>query len=204
MPDGSAYPPPHRSGHLLADRYRLDEPIDAGTSGEVWSARDTVLNRPVEVKLINQDHADDEEFVSRFRAESRSAAALSHSGVAKVFDYGEQQGTSLPCPYLVMESVSGRPLSELIAERGTLPPDMVLDITAQAAQALNAAHNIGITHRDISPGKLLVTDDGRVKVTDFGIAAVTEGSQVTTAADPDPIHAATYMAPEQADRKSVV
>jgi serine/threonine-protein kinase len=198
MPDGTGNPQSPLTGHLLADRYRLDEPIEAGTSGEVWSARDTVLNRPVAVKLINQDHADDEEFVSRFRAESRSAAALSHSGVAKVFDYGEQEGTSLPCPYLVMESVSGRPLSALIAERGALPADMVLDITAQAAQALNAAHNIGITHRDLRPGKLLVTDDGRVKVTDFGIATVTDTSQVTTAVDPDPVRAATYLAPEQA------
>jgi tRNA A-37 threonylcarbamoyl transferase component Bud32 len=183
---------------MLADRYRLDAPIEAGATGEVWSARDTVLNRPVAVKLITEAHAADEAVVSRFRAESRHAAALSHSGVAQVFDYGEQQGTSLPCPYLVMEHVSGQPLSKLIAQAGVLPADVVLDITAQAARALQAAHDIGITHRHVKPSNLLVTDDGRVKVTDFGTAAVTPGSQVATAADAELASAAAYMSPEQA------
>jgi serine/threonine-protein kinase len=183
---------------MLADRYRLDEPIEAGATGEVWSARDTVLNRPVAVKLVNQQHAADEAFVSRFRAESRHAAALSHSGVAQVFDYGEQESTSPPCPYLVMEPVSGQQLSALIAQAGALPANIVLDITAQAARALQAAHDIGITHRAVKPAHLLITEDGWVKVTDFAIAGVMPGSQITTLADAHVAGAAAYMAPEQA------
>jgi eukaryotic-like serine/threonine-protein kinase len=191
------------AGQFLADRYRLDAPIEAGHTGEVWSARDTVLNRPVAVKMINQALSADEASVSRFRAESRFAAALSHSGVARVFDYGEQQSASLPCPYLVMERVAGRPLSELTAQAGPLPAHVVLDITAQAGRALQAAHDIGITHRDIKPANLLITEDGTVKITDFGVAALTPGSQVAVVTDAELVRSAAYISPEAAEGKPV-
>ena len=199
MPHGTNDGYPSLAGQLLADRYRLDSPIDARGAGEVWSARDTVLNRPVAVKLVNQAHAQDEALVSRFRDESRYAAALSHSGVAQVFDYGEHDSAALPCPYLVMEHVSGRPLSELLAQADALPPDLVLDITAQAARALQAAHEIGITHRNVRPANLLVTDDGWVKLTDFGVGPAAPGSQAVTVAGDNIARVAPYLSPEQAE-----
>ena len=199
MPSGTNDEQPTLAGQLLADRYRLDAPIDARGTGEVWSARDTVLNRPVAVKLINQDQSQDEASASRFRAESRSAAALSHSGVAKVFDYGEHDSTVLPCQYLVMEHVSGRPLTELLAQADPLPADLVLDITAQAARALQAAHDIGITHGNVRPANLLVTDDGWVKLTDFGIGPAGPGPQAGTAAGADTWRVDAYLSPEQAE-----
>jgi eukaryotic-like serine/threonine-protein kinase len=192
------------AGQLLAGRYRLDALIAAGGMGEVWSARDEVLGRRVAVKLIKDTHAADEAFLSRFRAEARYAAALSHPGIAQVFDYGERHNNARGRPYLVMELVTGRQLSALIARAGGLPAGVMLDITGQAARALQAAHDIGITHRDIKPGNLLITDDGRVKVTDFGIAGAAPGSQATDASDAGLVlGTAAYMSPEQAEGKPV-
>ena len=186
-------------GMMLSGRYRLDERIAAGGMGEVWRGTDEVLGRPVAVKLLRRAHLGDEALASRFRAEARYAAALSHPGIARVFDYGESDQQALHGAYLVMELVEGEPLSALIAREGRLSPGAALDIIGQSALALNAAHQAGIVHRDIKPGNLLITTDGRVKITDFGIARALQQSQAGHLTQTGMVMGtAQYVSPEQA------
>lgn len=180
------------SGLRIGDRYELTRRIAGGGMGEVWSAHDLVLDREVAVKLLRREYADDPGFVERFRAEARHAASLSHPGIASVYDYGELDGSA----YLVMELVPGRPLSTAIAERGALPAAEAVPLIQQAALALQAAHNAGLVHRDVKPGNLLVTPDGQVKVTDFGIARA--GGQAPLTRTGEVMGTAQYLAPEQA------
>jgi serine/threonine-protein kinase len=126
----------------------------------------------VAVKLLRDEYAHDPSFVRRLRAEARHGAAVTHPGVASVFDYGEvttAEGAA-PTPFLVMELVEGEPLSWLLAREGRLGVDRSLEIVGQAALAVGAAHRAGLVHRDIKPANLLVGPDGTVKVTDFGVA----------------------------------
>jgi serine/threonine-protein kinase len=156
----------------LAGRYRLCRWLAAGGMGQVWQAVDEVLDRPVAVKLLRNEYAQDPAFVRRFRAEARHAAAVTHPGIASVFDYGEvttADGTE-PTAFLVMELVAGEPLSWLLAREGRLGPDRSLEIVGQAAVAVGAAHRAGLVHRDVKPANLLLCPDGTVKVTDFGVA----------------------------------
>jgi serine/threonine protein kinase len=156
----------------LAGRYRLCQWLAAGGMGQVWQAVDEVLGRPVAVKLLRDEYAQDPSFVGRFRAEVRYAAAVAHPGIASVFDYGEVRTAdgAEPTPFLVMELVAGKPLSALLAREGRLRVDRSLEIVGQAAVAVGAAHRAGLVHRDIKPANLLVCPDGTVKVTDFGVA----------------------------------
>jgi serine/threonine-protein kinase len=185
----SLHPEP---GLRIGDRYELTERIAGGGMGEVWAARDVVLDRDVAVKLLRREYADDAGFVERFRAEARHAASLSHSGIASVYDYGEVDGSA----FLVMELVPGTPLSSLIAERGALSAAEAVPLLQQAAQALQAAHVAGLVHRDVKPGNLLVTPDGEVKVTDFGIARA--GGQAPLTRTGEVMGTAQYLSPEQA------
>lgn len=137
--------------------------------GQVWRAEDKVLGRQVAVKLLRSEFAGDQAFLDRFRVEARRTAALSHPGIASVFDYGEIEEPD-PTAYLVMELVEGAPLSAVLARRRRLDPERVLDVVAQAALALEAAHRAGVVHRDVKPSNLVIRPDGVVKVTDFGIA----------------------------------
>jgi len=146
------------SEYVLDSRYELVERIAAGGMGEVWLGNDQILGRPVAIKLLHANHAGDEQFRARFRAEARYAGSLSHPGIARVYDYGEH--SPLGGPYLVMELVNGEPLSAILERVGRLPPDTVLDIVSQAARALDVAHQAGIVHRDIKPGNLLIMADG--------------------------------------------
>ena len=154
--------------YVLDDRYTLIERIASGGMGEVWRGEDQILGRPVAIKMLAAVHAGDEQFRARFRAEARYASSLAHPGITRVFDYGEH--SPLGGPYLVMELVDGQALSDIIERYGRLDPYVVLDIVAQAARALDAAHRAGIVHRDIKPGNLLIMADGTTKITDFGIA----------------------------------
>jgi serine/threonine-protein kinase len=158
----------------LAGRYRLCRWLAAGGMGQVWQAVDQLLDRPVAVKLLRDEYAQDHSFLSRFRAEAHHAAAVSHPGIAAVFDYGEAETAdgAHPIPFLVMELVDGEPLSALLAREGRLGLEPTLDIVGQAALALGAAHRAGLVHRDVKPANLLVGVDGVVKVTDFGVAQV--------------------------------
>jgi serine/threonine protein kinase len=161
---------------LLAGRYVLDEPIGAGGYCEVWRATDTVLTRQVAVKLLHAGYASQGEALARFKAEARHAGALSHENIARVYDYGEPaDGPS----YLVMELVDGPSLADLLA-RGPLGVRPTLDMVAQVAAGLRAAHTGGLIHRDIKPANILFTPGGGVRITDFGIAHAVGSTPVTS------------------------
>jgi serine/threonine-protein kinase len=181
--------------HVLDDRYALIERLATGGMGEVWRGGDQILGRPVAIKMLAAVHAGDEQFRARFRAEARYASSLAHPGITRVFDYGEH--SPLGGPYLVMELVDGQPLSEILEQHGRLDPYVVLDIVAQAARGLDAAHRAGIVHRDIKPGNLLIMADGTTKITDFGIAKANLQDLSLTATG-IVMGTALYVSPEQA------
>jgi eukaryotic-like serine/threonine-protein kinase len=181
------------AGLVLQDRYRLEALIAVGGMGEVWRATDLALDRPVAVKVLRPEHIRDGDGLARFRAEARHAGSLSHPNIAHVYDYREAQP---PDPsYLVMELVDGPSLARLLDE-GPMDPARTLDVVAQAARGLAAAHRAGLVHRDIKPGNLLVGQDGLVKVTDFGIAHAA-GSTLATQTGAL-IGTPAYLAPERA------
>jgi eukaryotic-like serine/threonine-protein kinase len=185
------------------DRYRLLSRIATGGMGEVWRAEDTVLDREVAVKILKHEYADDPTFRNRFQAEARHAAGLSHHNIASVFDFGEtgeEDGSGVQRPFLVMELVPGQPLSELLRSGDPMPPEQAVDLVAQVADGIAAAHAMGIVHRDVKPANLLVTPDGTVKITDFGIARVTDGASVTLTGQI--IGTPHYISPEQAEGAS--
>ena len=182
--------------YVLDGRYALIERIATGGMGEVWRGADQILGRPVAIKMLAAMHADDRQFRERFRAEARYAASLSHPGIARVFDYGEN--SPLGGPYLIMELVDGQPLSEILERYHTIDPDVVLDIVGQAARALEIAHQAGIVHRDIKPGNLLIMADGTTKITDFGIAKANSLQAVNLTATGIVMGTALYVSPEQA------
>jgi serine/threonine-protein kinase len=160
--------------------------------GEVWKAKDLILGRIVAIKVLKEEYTGDPGFLQRFRAEARHTALLNHVGIANVFDYGEEEGSA----YLVMELVPGQPLSSIIEQEQVLSPDRTLSLIAQTARALSVAHDQGLVHRDIKPGNLLITPEGRVKVTDFGIARLAD--QVPLTQTGQVMGTAQYLAPEQA------
>ncbi|MGW4794785.1 protein kinase domain-containing protein [Nonomuraea sp. NPDC004297] len=176
----------------LRNRYLLLSRIATGGMGEVWRARDELLGREVAVKILRSHIYVDPTFRERFRNEARLTAALADPGVAQIFDYGEQSDLA----YLVMELVHGEPLSAILARNGAVGPEVALDVVHQTARALHAAHSAGIIHRDIKPGNLLVTPEGIIKVTDFGIARALEAAPVTQTGTV--LGTAQYVSPEQA------
>jgi eukaryotic-like serine/threonine-protein kinase len=180
------------AGTLLAGRYQLDEPIGAGGFSEVWRATDAVLSRPVAVKLLDPGHARQPEALARFRAEARRAAAVWHVNIAHVYDYDEPADGARP--YLVMELVDGPCLAGVLAG-GPLDAGRTMDIVAQTAAGLQAAHATGLIHRDINPGNLLVASDGTVKITDFGISRAIGSVPVTVTGVV--MGTAGYLAPER-------
>jgi serine/threonine protein kinase len=188
---------PLASETTLGDRYVLAERIAVGGMGEVWRASDQVLGRTVAVKVLKPEYAADPAFLERFRNEARHTAALSHPGIANVFDYGEIGDRA----YLVMECVAGEPLSTVLGREGRLPVDRTLDVVGQAALALQAAHDVGVVHRDVKPANLLIRPDGVVKVTDFGIARAVDAAPVTQTGLV--VGTAAYLSPEQAAGKPV-
>jgi eukaryotic-like serine/threonine-protein kinase len=177
---------------VLAERYRLEGRIAAGGMGEVWRAVDLVLDRPVAVKLLRDEYVQHPDTLARFRAEARHAAAVSHRGIAQVYDYDEA-GPGQP-PFLVMELVDGPSLTQVLA-RGPLDPARAMDVIAQAAAGLGAAHAAGLVHRDIKPGNLLIGPDGTVKITDFGIAYAAGSAPLTRTGAL--IGTPAYLAPER-------
>jgi serine/threonine-protein kinase len=180
------------SGVLLGERYRLDERIASGGMADVWSAEDAVLQRHVAVKVMRPDTGHEELFARRFRDEALHAAALIHTNIATVFDYGEDDHVA----FLVMELVDGKPVSVLIREQGKVEADQVRSIVGQCALALGVAHELKVVHRDVKPANILVRDDGLVKLTDFGIARAVDASGHTRAGDL--LGTPNYISPEQA------
>jgi serine/threonine-protein kinase len=180
-------------GSVLKHRYRLDERIAVGGMGEVWRCTDLALERVVAIKLLRPEYVQDEECLARFRAEGRHTASLSHPNIAQVYDYFEM---APPEPgFLVLELVDGPSLARVL-DPGPLHPARAMDIIAQAATGLQAAHAAGVVHRDIKPGNLLVSRDGQVKITDFGVAQGAGAERLTRTGAL--VGTAAYLAPERA------
>jgi len=184
------------SGLTFGGRYQLTSRVAIGGMGEVWQATDLVIGRTVAIKILKDEYLGDPGFLERFRAEARHAALVNHEGIANVFDYGEEDGSA----FLVMELVPGEALSAILERERVLSTDRVLDIVAQTANALQAAHAAGLVHRDIKPGNLLITPEGRVKITDFGIARIAD--QVPLTATGQVMGTVQYLSPEQASGHS--
>ncbi len=182
-------------GQVLEGRYAVQSRIARGGMATVYLAVDQRLDRDVALKVMHADLAQDEEFLRRFVREARSAARLSHPGIVAVYDQGQDNGSW----FLVMEHVPGRTLRDLLNERGRLTPREALALLDPVLDALAAAHWTGIIHRDIKPENVLLADDGRVKVADFGLArAVTTA---TTSHDSKVLlGTVAYLAPEQVER----
>lgn len=183
------------SGVTFGGRYQLTRRIAIGGMGEVWEASDLVIGRNVALKILKDEYMSDPTFLERFRAEARHAALVNHEGIASVYDYGEEEGSA----YLVMELVPGESLSTILERDKALPTDQVLDIVSQTSAALQAAHSVGLVHRDVKPGNLLITPDRRVKITDFGIARIAD--QVPLTATGQVMGTVQYLSPEQASGK---
>jgi len=160
---------------------------------DVYEAEDTLLGRSVAVKLLHANFASDDAFVARFRREAQAAANLSHPNIVAIYDWGQDEGTY----FMVMELIRGRTLREIVKSEGALLPRRSAEIAAEAAAALTIAHQHGVYHRDIKPGNIMITDDGSVKVTDFGIARALDDSEELTRTGAV-IGTATYFSPEQA------
>src|SRR5215216_3688372 len=178
---------------VLDDRYDVVRPLGSGGMGEVYLARDRVLGRDVALKVLRTQYAGDAEFAERFKREAMSAASLSHPNIIQVYDRGEtEEGAS----YIAMEYVPGGTLKERISREGPLEAADAAGLGAQVAQALGAAHDRGMVHRDIKPQNVLLAARGEAKVADFGIARA--GSSATISRTGSVMGTAGYMSPEQA------
>jgi eukaryotic-like serine/threonine-protein kinase len=179
-------------GTVLGGRYRLVELLGQGGMATIYRAHDNQLDRDVAVKLLRPEYGRDPEFLSRFRQEAQAAASLNHPNIVSVYDYGQDAAG----PFIVMELVEGEDLASIIRRSGALPPRQAARIIADAARALEAAHDHGIVHRDVKPGNIMIGRDGRVKVADFGIArAVAEAQMTLPGTTLGSVH---YFSPEQA------
>ncbi len=180
-----------RPGTVIAGRYEARSLLASGGMAEVWEGIDQVLQRRVAIKVLHPHLAADETFRQRFRAEAIAAARLRHPSIIAIFDTCSDRGTEA----IVMELLHGRTLREFLDERGRLDPAEVVDIGADVADALQTAHAAGVVHRDIKPANILLCDDGRVVVTDFGIAKVRDSGDLTTTGIM--LGTVKYLAPEQ-------
>src|SRR3954465_2383356 len=177
---------------LFDSRYRIVRKLGSGGMANVYLAEDQELGRQVAIKILNDRHAGDEQFVERFRREAQNAAGLNHPNIVSIYDRGEAEGTY----YIAMEFLDGRSLKELIVARGPSPIPVAIGYARQVLAALRFSHRNGIVHRDIKPHNVIVDAEGRIKVTDFCIARAGAASQMTEAGSI--IGTAQYLSPEQA------
>ncbi|MGH3144590.1 MAG: Stk1 family PASTA domain-containing Ser/Thr kinase, partial [Rubrobacter sp.] len=178
---------------LVDNRYRIVKPLGSGGMADVFLAHDDVLDRDVALKVMSMRYASDDEFVERFKREAQSAAALSHPNIVSIFDRGEAEDGTY---YIAMEYLPGGTLKDRILKRGALPPRTAAAVALQMAEALRAAHEREVVHRDIKPHNILITGTGDVKVTDFGIARAASSSTMTRTGHI--LGTAHYISPEQA------
>jgi len=183
-------------GDLVDGRYHVRERIGSGGMADVYLAEDEQLGRKVALKVLHRRFAEDQEFVERFRREASAAAGLQHPNVVQVFDRGAWDGTY----YIAMEFLDGRSLKQIVREDAPLPATLAVDITIQILRAARFAHRRGVIHRDIKPHNVIVDDEGRVKVTDFGIARAGASDMTETGAI---MGTAAYLSPEQAQGHAV-
>ncbi len=184
------------SGRLIVDRYELGERLGVGGMSTVQLALDRRLERHVAVKLLAEHLAEDPQFVSRFRREALAAARLVHPNVVQVFDFGldDESGRH----YIVMEVIRGRSGAQILREEGRLPVPEAVDLIVQACTGLAYAHRHGVVHRDVKPGNLLRSDEGVVKLADFGIAKALSAEESSITQVGSVLGTASYLAPEQA------
>jgi serine/threonine protein kinase len=183
--------------HILLDRYEVGRLLGAGGMAEVFEGRDRLLARRVAIKVLQAQFVRDPSFLIRFKREAQAAASLSHPNIVGVYDTGSEDGTH----FIVMEYVDGRTLKEVIRAEGPLYPERAAEICADVCSALVAAHARGLIHRDIKPGNVMLTPDGKVKVMDFGIARATTSETITQTAAV--VGTAQYISPEQAQGQAV-
>ncbi|MCC5950328.1 MAG: serine/threonine protein kinase [Nitriliruptoraceae bacterium] len=181
------------AGTLIAGRYRLLDRLGRGGAGTVWRAEDEQLQRDVAIKVLHPELADDVVAAQRFRREAATAARLAHPHVATVYDIGDEGGRD----HLVMELIEGPTLAELLAEEGALSPTVVAEIGRAIADALGAAHDQGLIHRDVKPANVLFTRDGVPKIVDFGIARALDSSATRLTMPGSVMGTARYLSPEQ-------
>jgi serine/threonine protein kinase len=180
------------SGRTLGGRYRVDAELGRGGMARVYHATDTVLGRPVAVKVLAAQYAGDANFVTRFRREAQAAARLNHPNLVQVYDTGSDDGVH----YIVMEYVEAKTLADYLSGGGRIMPDRAVELAEAVCDALGVAHSQGVIHRDVKPANVMVTRGGQVKVTDFGIARVTTNETVEQTAAV--LGTASYLSPEQA------
>ena len=183
-------------GKILGGRYEILEQIGGGGMALVYKAKCQLLDRFVAIKILRDEFANDEEFVRKFKRESQAAASLSHPNIVNIYDVGVENEGNNHIHYIVMEYIKGKTLKEVIKEHGKLSMEHTLDYSNQIAGALQHAHKNHIVHRDIKPHNIMITDDGRIKVTDFGIARAATSSTVTTTSNV--LGSVHYFSPEQA------
>ena len=179
-----------QSGMFIEDRYELISKIGSGGMSEVYKARCHKLNRFVAIKFLKPEYCEDENFIANFQREAQAAAALLHPNVVSVYDVNETDGVY----YIVMEYVEGITLKQYIERNGKIPVKEAISIAIQIAQGMEAAHNAGIVHRDIKPANVLISREGKIKVTDFGIARTTTANTISE----DILGSVRYISPEQA------
>ena len=186
---------------LLSGRYRLGELIGVGGMSDVYQAEDTVLGRPVAVKMMGADLARDENFLARFRREAKNSALLNHPAIVSVYDTGETDSPMGRVPFIVMELIQGETLRDIVRREGRLDPKKAASIMASVCDALSVSHHAGIIHRDIKPANIMLTNTGKVKVMDFGIARAL-GDSTTMTQTAAVLGTAQYLSPEQARGKT--
>ena len=186
---------------LLSGRYRLGELIGVGGMSDVFRAEDTLLGRPVAVKMMRADLARDENFLARFRREAKNSALLNHPTIVSVYDTGETPGPMGLVPFIVMELIQGETLRDIVRREGHLEPTRAANIMASVCDALTVSHDAGIIHRDIKPANIMLTNTGKVKVMDFGIARAL-GDSTTMTQTAAVLGTAQYLSPEQARGQS--
>src|ERR1700681_377897 len=181
---------------IIDGRYRVISRVGSGGMADVYCAEDVQLGRRVAVKMLHERFAADDEFVERFRREASSAAGLSHANIVSVYDRGEWSGTY----YIAMEYLDGRSLDSIVREEAPLPPERAIEITEQVLRAARFAHRRAIVHGDLKPHNVILDEEGRVKVTDFGIARA-GASEITQTGSI--MGTARYLSPEQAQGHTV-
>ncbi|HEX3510123.1 MAG TPA: Stk1 family PASTA domain-containing Ser/Thr kinase [Solirubrobacteraceae bacterium] len=184
------------AGTLVDGRYRVDTRLGSGGMADVYLARDELLGREIALKVLHQHFAEDTEFVERFRREASSAAALSHPNIVGIFDRGEWAGTY----YIAMEYVAGRTLKSIVREGGAMEPAAAIDVVVQILRAARFAHKRGVIHRDLKPHNVILDEEGRARVTDFGIARAGASEMTLTGSI---MGTAQYLSPEQAQGLAV-